>query len=208
MTYSIAFLETDGTEIADRFFPADRELVLRPGESREIEVEFSANFSGLSALSDIDVTYFASFRQVTQAPGAAFDASPLRGAAPLVVRFTNRSTGNIGSYSWQFGDGATSSVENPTHTYRQSGSYVVSLTVRNDDGQDSAQRNNHCHHILLFGFGSCNAVGSVSSLGSDDRVHACIGKWVYSGFGAYAFEWYLGSKWVCAENNLSGFTAA
>ena len=169
VTYSIAFLETDGTEIADRFFPADRELVLRPGESREIEVEFSANFSGLSALSDIDVTYFASFRQVTQAPGAAFDASPLRGAAPLVVRFTNRSTGNIGSYSWQFGDGATSSVENPSHTYRQSGSYVVSLTVRNDDGQDSAQR------TITVTTSSYSASGRVTLSGQS--VHSGVTIW-------------------------------
>ncbi|TQV84343.1 PKD domain-containing protein [Aliikangiella coralliicola] len=43
--------------------------------------------------------------------------------------------GNIVSYSWDFGDGNSSTLENPSHTYSSIGSYTVSLTVTDNDGQ-------------------------------------------------------------------------
>lgn len=45
---------------------------------------------------------------------------------PLVATFTNQSTGAV-NYEWDFGDGQTSSLTNPTHTYISTGSYTVSL---------------------------------------------------------------------------------
>lgn len=47
--------------------------------------------------------------------------------------FTNTST-NGTSYLWDFGDGATSTEENPSHVYQSAGTYSVSLTVTNDCG--------------------------------------------------------------------------
>src|SRR5690606_634778 len=52
-----------------------------------------------------------------QALNAAFAANPQVGPAPLVVAFTNLSTGPIESYLWAFGDGTLSSDQNPSHTY-------------------------------------------------------------------------------------------
>ncbi|HSC40070.1 MAG TPA: PKD domain-containing protein, partial [Chitinophagaceae bacterium] len=46
-------------------------------------------------------------------------------------RFTDQSIGAL-SWSWDFGDGNTSAVRNPSHTYAAAGSYTVMLTVRND----------------------------------------------------------------------------
>lgn len=43
----------------------------------------------------------------------------------------------IVSWLWDFGDGATSTVQNPTHLYAAKGSYLVTLTVTDDDGQTS-----------------------------------------------------------------------
>jgi hypothetical protein len=43
--------------------------------------------------------------------------------------FNNQSSGNIQSYLWDFGDGATSSEPYPTHTYATTGNYLVTLTV-------------------------------------------------------------------------------
>ncbi len=51
----------------------------------------------------------------------------------LTVNFTNTTTGAT-SYSWDFGDGNTSSDENPTHTYDDDGTYEVELTATNDCG--------------------------------------------------------------------------
>ncbi|MEO1436483.1 MAG: PKD domain-containing protein, partial [Bacteroidota bacterium] len=52
------------------------------------------------------------------------------------VNFTDLSTGNPTSWSWDFGDGNTSTLQNPTHTYGGPGNYTVCLTVANDCGQD------------------------------------------------------------------------
>lgn len=51
-------------------------------------------------------------------------------ATPGTVTFTDRSIG-ADTWAWQFGDGAVSSLQNPTHTYAASGTYTVTLTVTN-----------------------------------------------------------------------------
>ena len=60
---------------------------------------------------------------------ADFDASPTRGEAPLTVHFQDRSTGNPTAWDWSFGDGGSSTQQNPTHVYETGGTYSVSLTV-------------------------------------------------------------------------------
>ena len=55
----------------------------------------------------------------------------------LTVTFTDTSTdsdGSVVSWSWDFGDGATSTEQNPVHTYGAYGTYTVSLTVTDDMG--------------------------------------------------------------------------
>lgn len=58
--------------------------------------------------------------------------------APTV--FTDQSTGNIQTWLWSFGDGATSTDQNPTHTYGAVGTYSVTLTVSGPDGSDSVTK--------------------------------------------------------------------
>jgi PKD repeat protein len=74
---------------------------------------------------------------VPPAPVAGFTASTQSGAAPLSVSFSNSSTGNITSYSWTFGDGASSTVAVPTHSYTVPGTYTVSLTVTGPGGANT-----------------------------------------------------------------------
>jgi len=50
---------------------------------------------------------------VLEPPAAAFTATPTEGNAPLAVQFTDESTGNVTSWSWDFGDGTTSPEQNP-----------------------------------------------------------------------------------------------
>ena len=66
-----------------------------------------------------------------------FSANPTRGSAPLTVSFTDQSTGSITSWEWDFGDGSTSTMQNPTHTYTDPGTYTVSLTVTGPEGSDT-----------------------------------------------------------------------
>jgi len=68
------------------------------------------------------------------APVAGFTATPATGQSPQEVSFTDTSTApgsTLASWSWTFGDGATSTLQNPTHTYTAPGIYPVSLVVTN-----------------------------------------------------------------------------
>ena len=58
-----------------------------------------------------------------------FNAYPLQGQAPLMVHFQDTTVGGPTEWSWAFGDGDTSTEQNPTHTYSAPGSYSVVLKV-------------------------------------------------------------------------------
>lgn len=67
-------------------------------------------------------------------PTAAFTSSVNVGS----VSFTNASTvGANASYSWDFGDGQTSTAQNPTNTYASNGTYTACLIVTDDCGADT-----------------------------------------------------------------------
>jgi PKD repeat protein len=79
----------------------------------------------------------------SSAPGtpiAGFFASPVSGSAPLTVDFTDLSTGVPTSWLWEFGDGTTSTLQDPSHTYDLPGLYDVTLTATNTSGSDSLTR--------------------------------------------------------------------
>ncbi len=71
------------------------------------------------------------------APVADFIGTPLSGATPLSVAFTDLSTNSPTSWAWNFGDGNTSVLQNPTNIYGVAGSYTVSLTATNAIGSDT-----------------------------------------------------------------------
>jgi gliding motility-associated-like protein len=78
-----------------------------------------------------------------QTPVANFTGSPLSGCQPLVVNFQNLSTGNPTSYLWDFGNGNTSSQQNPTAVYLNPGTYTVKLTVTNANGNNTLVRSQY-----------------------------------------------------------------
>ena len=72
-----------------------------------------------------------------QPPTAQMSADPHTGAPPLQVAFrgTGRDEdGTIAGYRWDFGDGASSTDQHPSHVYRNAGTYTTTLTVTDDDG--------------------------------------------------------------------------
>ena len=69
-------------------------------------------------------------------PVADFSGNPTSGPAPLAVTFTDLSTNNPTSWSWTFGDGGSSAVQNPSHSYADPGTYTVTLTASNAFGSD------------------------------------------------------------------------
>ena len=62
-------------------------------------------------------------------PDIDFEASPTEGYAPLLVRFHDRSSKTTQQWLWDFGDGRSSDLANPTHVYVDEGSYDVSYTA-------------------------------------------------------------------------------
>ena len=61
----------------------------------------------------------------------------ISGFIPLTVQFTDSSTGDNLEYLWTFGDGNTSTSQNPTHEYAVAGDYTVTLRTTNNYGVDT-----------------------------------------------------------------------
>jgi len=86
--------------------------------------------------SSSQVTVTASAPHSNHAPQAEFG----RSCQDLRCSFTDRSSdsdGNLVSWRWDFGDGASSTDQNPSHTYGSAGSYKVQLTVRDNGGAEA-----------------------------------------------------------------------
>lgn len=85
------------------------------------------------------------------APGATFTYT----SNLLQVDFTDASTGTIVTYAWDFGDGNTSTQQNPAHTYGTDGTYIVCLTVTDAINCTSTI----CDTISVIAIGLENQVG-------------------------------------------------
>lgn len=70
-------------------------------------------------------------------PRASFDSSSTDLPLPVTVTFTDTSTFTPLEWIWDFGDGTTSTEQNPVHIYEDIGLFTVSLTVSNDEGSNT-----------------------------------------------------------------------
>jgi len=77
-----------------------------------------------------------------QAPVASFTANTTSNCTG-VISFTDQSSGALASWLWDFGDGKTSTQQNPTHTYTNAGTFSVSLTVTNSAGANTDSKANY-----------------------------------------------------------------
>jgi len=97
-------------------------------------------------------------------PDAQFDTPSPIGCTPLTAPFNNTSTNGF-SYLWDFGDGTTSTLSNPTHTYNTAGAYDVKLYAYFDNGNngcvDSLVRTNY---IQLDDYPNILSVSSISTI--------------------------------------------
>ncbi len=88
---------------------------------------------GAGATDTLTITVLAN-----QPPQASFTVSPTSGPAPLSVNMdASASTDNdgaISSYAWDYGDGSSGSGVTSSHTYPDAGSYIITLTLTDDDG--------------------------------------------------------------------------
>lgn len=121
-------VQTDsGGTAEDRLVVRGRDVNVLSGDSFEVRAE-SANAGSL--ISD-SVTI-----SISRPPRAGFNFN----VEGLTATFTDTSTGDPTSFLWNFGDGSTSEVRNPSHIYQVAGTFVVTLEARNAAGSDSISR--------------------------------------------------------------------
>lgn len=84
-------------------------------------------------------------------PDAAFDTYPVAGPIPLSIEFFDRSLYSPTSWYWQFGDGSTSTLQNPVHIYTEVGKYTITLTATNYAGSDSITRYDYINALPYMG---------------------------------------------------------
>jgi PKD repeat protein len=106
-------------------------------------------WDGLGGESTATKPNYITVTGLPPAPVANFTANITEGISPLHVRFTDLSSGSPYEWSWNFGDGGTSAVQNPEHNFRNPGNYTVSLTVRNIGGSDTETKINYIH-VLTY----------------------------------------------------------
>ena len=107
----------------------------KEGRGRVLSLEYDAAGNALSA------THLTSYGTALMAPVAAFSYELLPDGQ---VQFADASQFDPASWSWDFGDGAGSTEQNPVHAYAASGMYQVCLTVANLAGQDAS-----CQEVVI-----------------------------------------------------------
>jgi len=123
--------------ISNTNVPTSRALTLRLFADRVDGARLDCDYiltRKYSATPPSATAFFAEYANVP--PTADFSASPTSGPDPLTVQFTDLSTGGPTSWLWNFGDGYTSTAQNPAHIYLYPGQYSVSLTAQNAYGYD------------------------------------------------------------------------
>lgn len=101
----------------------------------------TTNAYGSSDLLKIAYISVSSANTSYPVPVANFNGYPTIGFSPMSVGFTDTSSGSPTSWSWNFGDGNTSSLQNPTNTYYNVGNYNIQLIATNQYGSSAIVKN-------------------------------------------------------------------
>ncbi len=96
------------------------------------DVTFTSSFS--TGFSGFGVGIYTPV--IALAPVADFSATPTTICAGEIITFTDLSANAPTSWSWNFGDSGTSTIQNPIHVYTNAGTYTVTLTATNANGSD------------------------------------------------------------------------
>jgi len=92
---------------------------------------------------------------VVSAPVSQFSA---QNNDTLMVSFTDLSSNNPTAWTWDFGDGTSSNLQNPTHTYATGGQYAVKLTATNNCGSVDTTMTAYVSGIGMSEFSLANGI--------------------------------------------------
>ena len=132
------------TSWAWNFGDGSTSSVKSPSHTYTQQVTYTVTLTATNAAGSNTLTRtgYVKVNTTPVAPVASFTGTPTSGVAPLLVTFTDTSTNAPTSWVWNFGDGSSSTVQNPTHTYTTVGFYTVTLTVRNAQGSNQVIKKN------------------------------------------------------------------
>jgi len=124
---------------------------------------------------------------VTATPTAAFSVADTTCLGSANV-FTDQSTSNgatITSWTWNFGDGQTSTLQNPSHTYTKNGNYTVQLTVGNSNGCTSATVSKSIHisalPVAAFAYSTPDcATAAIALTDKSTTTEGSVSSWAWS----------------------------
>jgi len=144
------------------------------------------------------------FITVDGLPTADFSGNPETGEAPLTVTFTDLSSNNPTLWSWNFGDGGTSSDQNPSYAYESPGNFTVALTAANDcGGSDTVTKTDYIsvtesQYAKAYALSDMPVDGIVSESYADthasDDSYEVITEIEYTGHPRKTYS-YLEHKW-------------
>ncbi len=155
---------------------------------------------GISWTNQITGASASGYSVVYNPPVADFTADNTAGLPDLTVAFTDASTGaGITSWAWDFGDGATSTEQNPTHTYTDVGKYSVSLIVTSPAGSGTETKTDFIT-VQTSAEATADLIAHVQSLGLKPSVETGLTDKLYDAVD----ELNAGNK-VAPANILNAF---
>jgi uncharacterized protein (TIGR02145 family) len=117
------------------------DFVFQPGD--ELQIIASAETYPDEALTVSPITDMNYIFDMRPVPIAGFVVENESGAFPFTTAFTDMSERNPTTWQWDFGDGETSSEQNPIHNFELVGLYSVTLIAGNEYGNDTIEMENY-----------------------------------------------------------------
>ena len=154
----------------------------------------ASNANGNNALTQ---SSYIAVSSVLAAPVASFSASPTSGNTPLTVRFTDQSTGSPTSWKWTFGDGNTSTDQNPVHTYNKTGLYSVTLIASNVNGSNALTQSSYIAVSSVL----AAPVTSFSASSTSGQVPLTVSFTDHSTGSPTSWKWNFGDGNTSTEKN-------
>jgi PKD repeat protein len=148
---------------------------------------FECNAGGLTAGLQLSYQWSCNDGGGTCPPPVipAFTADNVSGAVPLLVNFTNLTTGAT-NYTWTFGDGNTSTDFNPTNLYLNAGKYSVTLTAIGAAGTTALTRTNYITVTNVPPAITVQPVGTIVPFGSNAAFSVAA-----TGTAPLSYQWRL-----------------
>ena len=166
---------------------------------------------------------------VLDAPLADFTTSNLN-CVDRTVSFTNTSTipsGRINSYYWDFGDGSSSSNENPSHDYTASGTYTIMLVAGSPNGcKDTLRRDIEVSVAPIANFTTSSTcageeISFMDSTVTSDRIisyfidygdgntsNTVNSTHTYQQIGTYTIKYKVTTEFGCADSIVKTITVS